>query len=524
MAFRLSREREEGPVEYKSRLSGDDERCERLATQMKYRLFEGGGEAIYVLGVGDDGTPVGLDPEGERETLDTLRRVAESIGAATRVLERAEFQGRSVLRVLVRVSREESPPVQVTIAVMGNVDAGKSTTVGTLCTGELDDGRGRGMRRVARYSHEIITGRTSSVVVRLLGFDMEGKPVNWNLPNPLDEAQIYLASKKIVYFVDVGGHERYLRTALRGVMSRLPDYVMLVVAANSGLQVMGREHLGVSLALRIPVFAVVTKVDLVDKSVLEATLIDTVETLRRVDRKPVLVKSLSEVYRIVELMPSGRVVPVFLVSNTTGEGLELLTEFLNLLPPRKRWAENVDKPLLAYVSETYDVKGVGPVVAVSIERGVIREGEDVYLGPLRDASWRRVRVKSIHINRVVASSARAGEEATLALAGVDFDELEKGLVVSSKPLEAVWEVAAHIVVLRHPTTIRTGYQTVLHAHSIRSPVKFTYMSREPMRTGDSGSVRLRFLNHPWYIEPGTRIILRDSRTRAIGTVTSAYHS
>ncbi|MCC6002830.1 MAG: GTP-binding protein [Thermofilum sp.] len=525
MSFKLSRESEEGSVEYKSRLSASgDDRIERLASQMRYRLFEGGGEALYLLGVDDGGVPVGLSPEEEEESLQILDIVAGRIGAKVRVLERVSTSRGNLVRVLVRVSREESPPVQTTIAVMGNVDAGKSTTIGALCTGELDDGRGKCMRKVARFEHEIITGRTSSVVVRLLGFDMEGRPINWNLPNPLDEAQIYLSSKKIIYFIDVGGHERYLRTALRGVMSRLPDYVMLVVAANSGLQVMGREHLGVGLALRIPVFVVVTKVDMVDRKVLGATLIDTLETLRRVDRKPMIVGSIRDVYRLVELMPSGRVVPVFLVSNTTGEGFELLTEFLNLLPPRLRWNENMGKPLLAYVSDVYDVRGVGPVIAVAIERGVVKEGEEVYIGPFADSSWKRVRVKSIHINRTVATSAKAGEEATLALAGIEADQLEKGLAVSHQQLKPVWELEAHVVILKHPTTIRRGYQTVLHAHSIRSPVVFTYMSHEPMRTGDSGTVGLRFIYHPWYLELDTRIILRDSRTRAIGRVTKLLYS
>jgi elongation factor 1-alpha len=520
MSSKLPKENETGAIEYKSRLScNNPERIENLASQMRYRLFEGGGEAIYLLGIDDDGTPIGLTPQEEEETLQILDEVAGKIGAKIRVLEKAPVGDRSLVRVLVRVGREESPPVQTTIAVMGNVDAGKSTTIGTLCTGELDDGRGRSMRKIARFEHEIVTGRTSSVVVRLLGFDMDGRPINWNLPNPLDEAQIYLSSKKVVYFVDVGGHERYLRTALRGVMARLPDYIMLVVAANSGLQVMGREHLGVGLALRIPVFIVLTKIDLVDKKVLEATLIDTVETLRRVDRKPVIVKTLGDVYRLVELMPSGRIVPIFLISNTTGEGLSILTEFLNLLPPRLRWNENIDKPLLAYVSDVYDVKGVGPVVAVTIERGVIKEDDEVCIGPLQDSSWKKIRIKSIHINRIVASKAKAGEEATLAISGISYEELEKGLVVTHQELKPVWEFEAHIVVLKHPTTIRRGYQTVLHAHSIRSPVMFTYMSLEPMRTGDSGIVRLRFLYHPWYLETDTRIILRDSRTRAIGRIT-----
>lgn len=512
-------ERESGPVEYKSVLVNvGDDRIERLASQMKYRLFEGGGEAIYLLGVNDDGSPRGLTPEEEAESLDTLRRVAESVGASIRVLDRRDYSGRVITRVLVRLSREEHPPSQINVIVVGNVDAGKSTTIGTLCYGSLDDGRGSNMRRVARFTHEILTGRTSSVAIRLLGFDLNGKPVNWGLPNPLDEAQIYLSSKKIVSLVDVGGHERYLRTALRGVMSKFPDYAMLVVSANAGLQVMGREHLGVCLALKIPVFVVFTKIDMVSRETEEGYFEETLNILRKLDKKPFVIKTLDDVYDVVQAMPSGRIVPILRLSNTTGYGLEILTEFLNLLPPRKQWSELARKPLLAYITDIYDVRGVGTVIAVAIERGSISENSYYFLGPLRDGSWRKIKVKSIHVNRVPVSVARAGEEATLAISEFKREEIEKGLVLAETPLHSSQSIIADILVLKHPTTIKTGYQTVLHIHSIRAPVEFTWMEKEPMRTGDMGLVRLKFFKGPWYIEEGEEFILRDSRTRAIGTV------
>jgi len=143
------------------------------------------------------------------------------------------------------------------------------------------------MRKVARFAHEIATGRTSSATVRVLGFDVDSRPVNWGLPNPLDEAQIYLSSRKIVSIVDVGGHERYLRTAVRGILSREPDYAMLVVAANAGLQSMGREHLGLCLALRLPFFIAFTKVDMVDPAIFEQNLEELLYLLRKLDKKPV---------------------------------------------------------------------------------------------------------------------------------------------------------------------------------------------------------------------------------------------
>lgn len=60
------------------------------------------------------------------------------------------------------------------VAVVGNVDAGKSTLLGVLTHGELDNGRGQARLKLFRHKHEIESGRTSSVGNDILGFDSKG--------------------------------------------------------------------------------------------------------------------------------------------------------------------------------------------------------------------------------------------------------------------------------------------------------------------------------------------------------------
>lgn len=60
------------------------------------------------------------------------------------------------------------------VAVVGNVDAGKSTLLGVLTHGELDNGRGLARQKLFRHKHEAETGRTSSVGNDILGFDSVG--------------------------------------------------------------------------------------------------------------------------------------------------------------------------------------------------------------------------------------------------------------------------------------------------------------------------------------------------------------
>ena len=61
------------------------------------------------------------------------------------------------------------------VAVVGNVDAGKSTLLGVLTHGELDNGRGTARMKLFRHKHEMETGRTSSVGNDILGFDSQGE-------------------------------------------------------------------------------------------------------------------------------------------------------------------------------------------------------------------------------------------------------------------------------------------------------------------------------------------------------------
>lgn len=118
------------------------------------------------------------------------------------------------------------------IAVVGNVDAGKSTLLGVLIYGELDDGRGHARFKMFRFKHERESGRSSSVNSIILGFDSKGNAVNKPDHGSLDWAKICEKSTKVITFIDLAGHERYLKTTIFGMTGHMPDFTMLVVNLN----------------------------------------------------------------------------------------------------------------------------------------------------------------------------------------------------------------------------------------------------------------------------------------------------
>ncbi len=317
-----------------------------------------------------------------------------------------------------------------------------------------------------------------------------------------------------------------MRTTLKGVTGRVPDYVMLCVAANAGMIGTAKEHLGITVVLKIPVFIVITKIDMTPKEVLNRVIREIQYILKRpgINKIPMIINDIDDVVVAARNMASGRITPIFLVSNTTGEGLDMLKLFLNILPPRLRWEERVRKPFKMYVEEKFNVRGVGTVVSGLVLQGEVEVDDYLQLGPFRDGSFRLVKVRSIHVNRVSVDRAIAGQEACLALRNLDYDEVEKGMCILDKSLtpRAVKSFRARVTILHHPTTIKRGYQAVLHIYTIRQAAKFTWMSREPLRTGDVAYVDLEFCYKPEYVSEGDWFVFREGRTRGFGIITRIH--
>ncbi|KAG7262211.1 hypothetical protein CRUP_012888 [Coryphaenoides rupestris] len=284
--YLLPPEAEEGNIEYKLKLINPTQyRFEHLATQMKWRLQEGRGEAVYQIGVEDNGMLVGLSEDDMRTSLETLHRMAKKVGADIAMLTERELEDdseepRKIAEVLIRKVPDDQQFLDLRVAVLGNVDSGKSTLLGVLTQGELDNGRGRARLNLFRHLHEIQSGRTSSISFEILGFNSKGEVVNYSESRTAE--QICESASKMITFIDLAGHHKYLKTTIFGLTSYCPDFAMLVVSANTGIVGTTREHLGLAMALKVPIFIVVTKVDLCS----HATVERTVRQLERVLKQP----------------------------------------------------------------------------------------------------------------------------------------------------------------------------------------------------------------------------------------------
>lgn len=132
----MKKERYFGNIEYKYKITNKSEdRIEELRTQMNFRLKEGNGECIYVIGVKDDGTPEGISEDDMRESLKTLEIIAKKLDAELNIFYWG--QGKAENSFICQISgtkkMEEQnkyfPKKVIKIGLLGESDTGKSTLV-----------------------------------------------------------------------------------------------------------------------------------------------------------------------------------------------------------------------------------------------------------------------------------------------------------------------------------------------------------------------------------------------------------
>lgn len=477
--------------------------------------------------------------EGIKHIEVGLLRAAEEIGAkvSTLLVAHDETPRASYLLRIPPTSLNLTPEVRC--AVVGNVDAGKSTTLGVLTRGGLDDGRGLARVGLFRHKHEIESGRTSSVGMEILGFSTEGSPVlpRTHFSNDIDVIrreklgwdEISNKSAKIVSFIDLAGHERYLKTTLYGLTSGAPSLVMLMVAGNAGLIGMSKEHLAIAIALNVPVVVCITKIDMTPANILAETVKQVEKVLMSPGcrKKPVFVRSAEIAIEISQVFASEKLCPIFQISNTTGEGLDFLRTFLNLLPSSE--ADDTkypaDQPLEYSVTEVWSVPYVGTVVDGILNAGQVKIGDSILIGPDSNGNFMPTAVKDIHRKRAPVKSAVAGQCVSMALKRIRRATVRKGMVIvgknESSPPKAVFRFEGTVLILYHNTTVQRNYQAMLHCGAVRQTVRIINIDNPDgiLRTGDRAVVQFEFISHPEFIKEGMKLLFREEKTKGLGVVT-----
>src|ERR1700742_2473835 len=173
-----------------------------------------------------------------------------------------------------------------------------------------------------------------------------------------------------------------------------------MVAANNGLIGMSKEHLGIALALNVPVMVVITKIDICPPQILEQTVTQITRILKSPGARkiPIFIKTHEETVLTATQFVSQRICPIFQVSNVTGECLDLVRTFLNILPHYGHYDSQA--PFEFHINDTFSVPHAGTVVSGVVNSGVVHAGDNILIGPDSLGHFQTTKIKSIERKRI----------------------------------------------------------------------------------------------------------------------------
>ena len=296
-------------------------------------------------------------------------------------------------------------------------------------------------------------------------------------------ANLALDAETTLGFVDVPGHERFIKNMLAGAAGI--DMVMLVVAADESVMPQTREHLDICSLLRVDRGVVVlTKIDAAERELADLAEMEVQELVRGT---------------VLEGAPIVR------VSSRTGEGIPRLVEILRdharLATPR-----DAARLLRLPIDRAFTVKGFGTVVSGTLIAGRVGRDEEVEILPGKHAA----RVRGIQVHGAAVEEARAGQRTALNLQRIELAEVERGMVVAAPgAFEAsrMFDVDVQLlpsapgpIVRRKRVRFHTGTAEVIGF--------LVLLGQDSLEPGGSALAQVR-LEAPAFALPGDRFIIRQ---------------
>jgi selenocysteine-specific elongation factor len=283
-------------------------------------------------------------------------------------------------------------------------------------------------------------------------------------------------------FVDVPGHERFVRNMLAGVGGI--DLVVLVIAADEGIKPQTREHFDICRLLGIRHgITVLTKSDMIDPETLAVVRLEVADFLSG------------------SFLENSEIVPVSALKSTGLDELKRqLVRIASNLPARDS-AAITRLP----IDRVFTMKGFGTVVTGTLVAGTIHKEDELQLFP----TGKKVRVRGVQVHSASTETAHAGERTALNLAGVDKEELERGMVLASPGmLQTSSRIDVQLTLLRSAKPLKNNARVHLHAFAAETIATVSLYETKQLNPGSESFAQLR-LSAPLLLLPDDRFIIRQ---------------
>jgi len=286
-------------------------------------------------------------------------------------------------------------------------------------------------------------------------------------------------------FVDVPGHERFVRNMLAGVGGI--DLVLLVIAADESIKPQTREHFDILQLLGVKRgITVLTKSDAVDAETLEVVRLEVEEFLRGT---------------FLEAPKA----PIVTVSSLTGGGLEDLKQALVAAAAE---IEPRDSQALARlpIDRVFTMKGFGTVITGTLISGTIRKDDELEVFP----TGRRVRVRGVQVHGNASDAAVAGQRTALNLTGASTEDLTRGMTLAPPATLAVTRrLDVELRILPSASrALKTRTRVHFHSNTMETVAELRLHGQTQVAPGESVFARV-VLPEAALLLPGDRFIIRQ---------------
>jgi selenocysteine-specific elongation factor len=285
-------------------------------------------------------------------------------------------------------------------------------------------------------------------------------------------------------FVDVPGHERFVRNMLAGVGGI--DLVLLVIAADESIKPQTREHFDICRLLGVRHgITVLTKSDLVDKDTLDVVRLEVEDFVRGT------------------FLDSSQA-PIVAVSSHTGEGFEALKRAL-VQAASKVSPRDSEGLVRLPIDRVFTMKGFGTVITGTLISGTVKKDDELELFP----GSQRVRVRGVQVHGKPAEQAVAGQRTALNLSGPSLEQLARGITLASPDtFNATARVDVELSLLSTARPLKDRARVHFHSYTSETIATVVLYGRKQLPAGETAFAQLR-LNEPTLLLPGDRSIVRQ---------------
>ncbi len=286
-------------------------------------------------------------------------------------------------------------------------------------------------------------------------------------------------------FVDVPGHERFVRNMLAGVAGI--DLVLLVIAADESIKPQTREHFDILKLLGVQHgITVLTKSDAVDPDTLDVVRLEVEEFLRGT---------------FLETPAS----PIVAVSSLTGSGLDDLKSAMAAASANLRPRDPQAFPRLP-IDRVFTMKGFGTVVTGTLMSGTIHREEELEVFP----TGQHVRVRGVQVHGRAADQATAGQRTALNLAGAATEDLSRGMTLApAATFQSTRLLDVRLSLLPSaPRALKNRSRVHFHANTMETVAEVSFHGTKQLSPGAEAFGRMK-LPISALLLPGDRFIIRQ---------------